>query len=98
MRANYSKLFELLKNRNITQNDFRIDVKLSNATIQNLRHNNNVTIDTICRICDYLQVHPDDIMEWEEVNSEEIRLQKEIEDLQKQLQELKKANKEGGKP
>ena len=97
MRANYSKLFELLKSRNITQNDFRIDVKLSNATIQNLRHNNNVTIDTICRICD-LQVHPDDIMEWEEVNSEEIRLQKEIEDLQKQLQELKKANKGGNKP
>ena len=61
MRANYSKLFNLLKSRNITQNDFRIDVKLSNATIQNLRHNKNVTIDIICRICDYLNVHPNDI-------------------------------------
>lgn len=93
MRANYSKLFNLLKSRNITQNDFRIDVKLSNATIQNLRHNKNVTIDTICRICDYLNVHPNDILEWEEVDPEEIRLQGEIEDLQKQLAELKKAKK-----
>jgi putative transcriptional regulator len=93
MRANYSKLLNLLKSRNITQNDFRIDVKLSNATIQNLRHNKNVTIDTICRICDYLNVHPNDILEWEEVDSEEIRLQGEIEDLQKQLAELKKAKK-----
>ncbi len=75
MRANYSKLFNLLKSRNITQNDFRIDVKLSNATIQNLRHNKNVTIDIICRICDYLNVHPNDILEWEEVDPEEIRLQ-----------------------
>ena len=93
MRANYRKLFNLLKSRNITQNDFRIDVKLSNATIQNLRHNKNVTIDTICRICDYLNVHPNDILEWEEVEPEEIRLQGEIEDLQKQLAELKKAKK-----
>jgi putative transcriptional regulator len=93
MRANYSKLFNILKSRNITQNDFRIDVKLSNATIQNLRHNKNVTIDTICRICDYLNVHPNDILEWEEVDPEEIRLQGEIEDLQKQLAELKKAKK-----
>lgn len=93
MRANYSKLFNLLKSRNITQNDFRIDVKLSNATIQNLRHNKNVTIDTICRICDYLNVHPNDILEWEEVDPEEIRLQGEIEDLQKQLAELKKVKK-----
>lgn len=94
----YVKLFRLLQSRNILQSDFIKGAKVSGATLQNMRHNGHVNTKTICNICDYLHVHPNDIMDWIYVDPEEARLQAKIEDLQKQLQELKKANKGGNKP
>lgn len=92
---NYNKLFRLLEHRNIQQKRLIEDTKIAGTTLQNLRHNGNISTKTIGTLCDYLHVHPNDIMDWIEVDPEEARLQAKIEDLQKQLQELKKANKGG---
>ena len=57
-------------------------------------HNESITVDSICKICDFFCCMPDEIMEFiPEVNYEERReakanIKQQIENLQKQFKEI----------
>lgn len=63
MKIDYSKFFKKLNELNIKQKDF-LKAGFSSSTLNNLRKNQSITTETICRICDYLSCMPDDILEW----------------------------------
>ena len=64
MRIEYNRLFDKLKSEGIKQKDFRDNASISGATMQKLLHGESVTTETICKICDYFQCMPDQIMEF----------------------------------
>ena len=64
MRIEYNRLFDKLKSEGIKQKDFRDNASISGATMQKLLHGESVTTETICKICDYFQCMPDEIMEF----------------------------------
>ena len=49
---------------NITQKDFKEQANINSGTLNKLLHNENVTLEIICRICDYFRCMPDEIMEF----------------------------------
>ncbi|RFZ78250.1 XRE family transcriptional regulator [Lacrimispora amygdalina] len=61
----YYKLFDVLKRRQMTVEQLRIDIQASSSTMTKLRKNQNVAIDVIDRICDRLDCQPGDLMEFE---------------------------------
>lgn len=94
MKVDYSKFFMKLKNENIKQKDFRERAKISGVTMQKMLHNESVTIDSICKVCDYFQCMPDEIMEfipdgdYIEKKQAKANIEQQIEKLQKQLKEI----------
>lgn len=91
MKINYSKLFIKIKENNLTQKDFRDNAGIGGTTIAKLKNNESVTIDTICRICDYFRCMPDEIMEFiPEANyPEDIRAKQQAkQEVQQQIAEL----------
>ena len=87
MRIEYNRLFNKLKENKITQKDFRDNAGISGATMQKLLHNGNITTEIICRICDYFQCMPDEIMEFIP-DSDYIEKQQAKQEVQAQIQEL----------
>ncbi|MEY8352569.1 helix-turn-helix transcriptional regulator [Lachnospiraceae bacterium 54-53] len=61
----YYKLFDMLRRRQMTVEQLRIDIQASSATMTKLRKNEKVSIDVIERICDRLDCQPGEIMEFE---------------------------------
>lgn len=94
MRIEYNRLFNKLKKNKITQKDFRDNAGISGATMQKLLHNGNITTEIICRICDYFQCMPDEIMEfipeadYENRREAKANIEQQIENLQRQLKEI----------
>lgn len=91
MRIEYNRLFDKLKENKITQKDFRDNAGISGATMQKLLHNGNITTEIICRICDYFQCMPDEIMEFipEENYPEDIKAKQQAkQEVQAQIAEL----------
>lgn len=87
MRIEYNRLFDKLKENKITQKDFRDNAGISGATMQKLLHNGNITTEIICRICDYFQCMPDEIMEFIPDN-EYIERKQAKQEVQAQIAEL----------
>ena len=87
MRIEYNRLFDKLKENKITQKDFRDNAGISGATMQKLLHNGNITTEIICRICDYFQCMPDEIMEFIPDN-DYIERKQAKQEVQAQIQEL----------
>lgn len=87
MRIEYTKLFDKIKENKITQKDFRDNAGISGATMQKLLHNGNITTEIICRICDYFQCMPDEIMEFIPDN-DYIEKQQAKQEVQQQIAEL----------
>lgn len=87
MRIEYNRLFDKLKENKITQKDFRDNAGISGATMQKLLHNGNITTEIICRICDYFQCMPDQIMEFIP-DSDYIEKQQAKQEVQQQIAEL----------
>jgi DNA-binding Xre family transcriptional regulator len=87
MRIEYNRLFNKLKENKITQKDFRDNAGISGATMQKLLHNGNITTEIICRICDYFQCMPDEIMEFIP-DSDYIEKQQAKQEVQQQIAEL----------
>lgn len=93
MKTDYSRLFNKLKENNIKQADFRKFANISAATMQKMLHNESVTTDSICKICDYFHCMPDEIMEWiPDADYEEKQAAREAKkaDIESQMAELKK--------
>lgn len=91
MKVDYSKFFTKLKNENIKQKDFREKAKISGVTMQKMLHNESVTIDSICKVCDYFCCMPDEIMEFipEENYPEDIKVKQQAKQaIEVQIAEL----------
>lgn len=91
MRIEYTRLFNKLKSENIKQKDFKEQANINSNTLNKLLHNENVTLEIICRICDYFRCMPDEIMEFipEENYPEDIKAKQQAkQEVQDQIAEL----------
>lgn len=70
MAIKYFKLFDLLNRRKITKTKLRIDLGLSTKTLTKISNHENINVDTIDKICSYLNVQPGEIMEFEREETE----------------------------
>lgn len=87
MQISYAKLFDKLKANGITQKVFKEKANISSRSLASMSKNASVTTDTICKICDFFQCMPDEIMEWiPDSDYEEKRKQKE--NVEAQIAEL----------
>ena len=59
----YDRLWATMKSRGITQYDLYPHYNVNRAQISRLRHNQNVEVNTIDRLCNILQCKVEDIME-----------------------------------
>ena len=78
----------------LTQKEFKTKANISSGTMGKLINNESVTTNTICKICDYFQCLPEEIMEWipdadyEDKQKAKAEVQAQIDELQKQLKKL----------
>lgn len=87
MTIKYDKLFAKLKAEKITQTVFKQEAKISANTLVKLLHNESITTDSICKICDFFCCMPDEIMEFiPEPNYNEKRQAKQ--EIKAQMAEL----------
>ena len=63
MSVSYKKLFNILKERNITKITLKDGADLSSATLAKLSKNEQISMSTLISICGYLNCQPGDIME-----------------------------------
>ena len=87
MRIEYTRLFNKLKENNLTQKELKIAANIGGGTMQKLINNESVTLEIICRICDYFQCMPDEIMEFIP-DSNYIEKQQAKQEVQAQIAEL----------
>lgn len=60
----YNKLFALLTMRDMKKSDLVSLKVISSPTLAKLSKGESVTTDVLCKICDFLQCQPSDIMEY----------------------------------
>lgn len=63
MKVNYSKLWKLLIDLNMSKTQLRIDAGVTTNVIAKMGRNENVSTEALCKICKALNCHLDDIME-----------------------------------
>lgn len=94
MKVSYNKLFTKIKSEHLTQKVFRERANISGATMQKLLHGQSVTTEIICRVCDYFNCMPDEIMEWipdeeyNKANAEKLAIEAQIAELQAKLKKM----------
>lgn len=94
MTVKYDRLFAKLKAEKITQAVFKQEAKISANTLGKLLHNESITTDSICKICDFFCCMPNEIMEfipepyYDEKRQAKANLEQQIAELQKQLKEI----------
>ena len=93
MRIEYNRIIKKKKSEGIKQKDFRDNASISVATMQKLLHGESVTTETICKICDYFQCMPDEIMEFIPDN-DYIERKQAKQEVQQQIQELQEKLKQ----
>lgn len=60
---NYSPLWETMKSKNISQYKLIKDYNFSRGTLDSLKHNRSVSINTIDDLCQILKCKVDEIVE-----------------------------------
>lgn len=63
MKVSYKKLFNILKNRGITKTTLGNALDLSSTTLAKLAKDEQISMNTLIGICNYLNCQPGDIME-----------------------------------
>ncbi len=66
MAVNYNKLWHLLLDRGMKKKDLKEAAGLTGHAMMKLRKNQDITTETIGKICKALDCHADDIMEFVE--------------------------------
>ena len=90
----YYKLDMLLDDRKITKTQLYKDTGISTNVISKISKNEVFKTDTLNRICEYLKVQPNEIMEWipdeeyEKANAEKLAIETQITELQAKLKQL----------
>lgn len=87
MRIEYTRLFDKIKSEGMTQKIFMKNANIKAGTLNKLLHGESVTTEIICRICDYFQCMPDEIMEFIP-DSDYIEKQQAKQEVQQQIAEL----------
>lgn len=87
MKVEFNRLFEKLKAEGLTQKQFRDSAGIGSSTLAKMLHNESVTTERICRICDYFHCMPDEIMEFIP-DADYIEKQKAKEEVQAQIDQL----------
>ena len=59
----YDRLWQTMKQRGVSQYDLYTHYIVNRSQLNRLRHNENVEINTIDRLCNILQCRVEDIME-----------------------------------
>lgn len=59
----YDRLWQTMKGRGITQYDLYTTYHINRSQLDRLRHNKNVEVNTIDRLCNLLHCRVEDIME-----------------------------------
>ena len=84
----------LLDERKITKTQLYKDTGISTNVISKISKNEVCKTDTLNRICEYLKVQPNEIMEWipdeeyEKANAEKLAIETQITELQAKLKQL----------
>lgn len=60
----FNKLFDLMKEKNLTTYKIRKERIISEGTLQHLRNNDSVSTNSIAALCQALNCQPADIMEY----------------------------------
>lgn len=66
-------VMKALSEKGYTANRMRKEKILSEATMQRIRHNEGITLDTLNTICIILRCQPNDIIEVDPTDEEKIR-------------------------
>lgn len=86
------KIFEKLKAENILVKDFKENMQFGNSMISKLQHNKNVTLETIGKICEYLQCPIEDVVEIQYTTNSITKIKQKLElekaELENQLKEI----------
>ena len=92
MKLDYSKLFDRMKSENIKHLDLKKEVGVGGSTLDHLRKNESVTMDTIGKLCEYFRCTPNDIVDviFDDADNakEKAELQSQIAALQEKLEKL----------
>ena len=59
----YDRLWATMKSRGITQYDLYTHHGVTNSLLDRLRHNKNIEVNTIDKLCNILKCQVEDIME-----------------------------------
>lgn len=92
MQLDYSKFFNIMKNRNITQERLKKEAHISGGTLVHLRKNESVTMETIGKLCEYFRCTPNDVVDviFDDADNtkEKAELQSQIAALQEKLEKM----------
>ncbi|MDF1496310.1 helix-turn-helix domain-containing protein [Caproiciproducens sp. CPB-2] len=64
MPISYTKLFQLMEEKNIKKIDLRTKYGINPKTVNSLTKNRSVTIETMMKLCKILNCNIDDIVEY----------------------------------
>lgn len=69
MGFSYNKLWKLLIDKNMKKTDLQLAISTTPKTIAKMGRDENVSLDTLAKICEYFQCNIEDIIEYKsEVN------------------------------
>ena len=90
MKVTYKKLLDKLKRDNITQKEFKTNAKISSGTMVSIVNDKSITTETICKICDYFQCMPEEIMEFipDADYDQKANVEAQIAELQQKLKSM----------
>ncbi len=64
MKISYAPLWKTMAERNISTYRLIKDYEISARTINNLKHDVSITMNTLCKLCEILSCTPNDIVEF----------------------------------
>ncbi len=89
----YDKLGDYLKSKNMKYIDLQRELALSPSMTAKFTKNRTISTDTLNRICEYLKVQPNEIMEWIP-DAEYNKANAEIASIEQQIAELEAKKKQ----
>ena len=88
----YDKLGDYLKSKNMKYIDLQRELALSPSMTAKFTKNRTISTDTLNRICEYLKLQPNEIMEWIP-DAEYNKANAEIASIEQQIAELEAKKK-----
>jgi len=74
MKVSYNKLWKKLIDMNMNKGQLQEKCGLSPTTLAKMGKNENVSMDVLKRICDYLKCDVGDIMSFEKTDAKELNV------------------------